>query len=113
MRGRNGVIMAYPSTHPEGGEYRWLRAGSVPELPGYVAELLDDQGASEDAADDERVRAFLDQHVDEARPELLDILLSCVEEQLATKGTASAVRVMADDGDERGCVRVLRGESRS
>ena len=84
VRGRNGVIMVYPSSHSSGGEYQWLTTGPVPVLPSYVADLVPDQGATEDAADDEQVRTFLASHVDETQPELLDRLLGTVKDMLET-----------------------------
>ena len=33
VSGGNGVIIADPPIHPEGGCYEWLRTGPVPELP--------------------------------------------------------------------------------
>jgi hypothetical protein len=33
VRGANGVIIAEPTHHPDGGLYRWERTGPVPELP--------------------------------------------------------------------------------
>lgn len=62
VRGTNGVIVVAPSVHEyaeTGGRYSWQRTGLVPELPGYLRELLPDPIASGDAADDEVVAAFL------------------------------------------------------
>jgi hypothetical protein len=38
-RGNNGYIVAAPSIHPNGGQYRWLRDGEPPEPPIWLAEL--------------------------------------------------------------------------
>ena len=75
-RGRNGVIIVAPSEHGEGGCYQWLRTGPVPVLPDYVAELLPDALDAEEAATDAQVTAFLAEHRDSGRPELLDIHLA-------------------------------------
>jgi Bifunctional DNA primase/polymerase, N-terminal len=40
IRGENGVIIAAPSVHRDGGQYRWITTGPVPVLPGYVASQL-------------------------------------------------------------------------
>jgi len=53
VRGRNGVIVVEPSQHVHhgnGGIYRWLRAGPVPELPGVLAEQLRDAAPELDPA---------------------------------------------------------------
>ena len=42
VRGLNGVIIAAPSVHQGGGEYRWIRHGDVPVLPDALAEQLPD-----------------------------------------------------------------------
>ena len=41
VRGHNGVIIAAPSEHPHpDGQYRWVRTGSIPELPAHLADKL-------------------------------------------------------------------------
>lgn len=71
VRGLNGVILAAPTMHPEGGEYRWQRVGPVPVLPDALAVLLDDASPAEDAATDAQVRAFITGHTEATRPEVL------------------------------------------
>jgi hypothetical protein len=71
VRGANGVIIAEPTEHPDGGRYRWEHAGPVPVLPDEIAGLLDDALASEDAATDTEVAAFTAEHVKGTRPRLL------------------------------------------
>lgn len=71
VRGANGVIIAEPTIHPDGGLYHWEHTGPVPELPAALAELLDDAQASEDAATDAQVAAFTTGHVKGSRPRLL------------------------------------------
>ncbi len=70
-RGRNGVIVAWPTPHPDGGDYRWERIGTVLELPGPVADLLNDTTPAEDAVTDDELTAFLNAHTATDRPELL------------------------------------------
>lgn len=75
VRGTNGVIVTFPSTHEkasEGGQYEWLQTGQVPELPATVAELLHDSGDQIDAASDATVKAFLEQHTGNSKPRFLD-----------------------------------------
>ncbi|MCI4674785.1 phage/plasmid primase, P4 family [Candidatus Mycolicibacterium alkanivorans] len=71
IRGLNGVIIVEPSTHPNGGEYRWIRTGPVPVLPDELAVLLDDASPGEDAATDTQVAEFIAAHTDSVRPEIL------------------------------------------
>jgi Bifunctional DNA primase/polymerase, N-terminal/AAA domain len=70
-RGRNGVIVVWPTPHPDGGEYRWERIGTVLELPGPVAGLLTDTTPAEDAVTDDELTAFLQGHTAADRPQLL------------------------------------------
>lgn len=60
IRGANGVIIAEPTVHPEGGQYRWVRTGPVPSIPDYLAEALPESTTPEDTASDPQVKAFLD-----------------------------------------------------
>lgn len=94
VRGRNGVVMVTPSVHPDGGRYRWLRTGAVPELPAAIAELLPDTTHAEDAATDAEVSAFLKTHQDASRPELLAAVLATFERDVSKGGSRheSAVR---------------------
>jgi hypothetical protein len=76
VRGLNGFIVTAPSLHEEDdGEYRWLRTGVVPYLPGYVADLLPEgAGDGEAAASDEQIEAFKAAHRQSGRksPRLID-----------------------------------------
>jgi hypothetical protein len=75
VRGRNGIIMAWPTPHSkaaDGGEYQWLHTGPVPVLGPTVADILPDQITSEDAASDADIGTFLGEHRASARPELID-----------------------------------------
>lgn len=60
VRGANGVIIAEPTEHPDGGQYRWVRTGVVPVIPDYLAEALPESTTPEDTATDAQVKAFLD-----------------------------------------------------
>jgi hypothetical protein len=59
IRGANGVIIAEPTTHPEGGRYRWERSGTLPPIPDYLADALPDSTTPEDTATDAQVKAFI------------------------------------------------------
>lgn len=72
IRGTNGVIIAEPSHHANGGRYRWERTGPAPALPDKIAELLPDGSPSEGAATGDQVTAFLDEHTGNTRPEVLN-----------------------------------------
>lgn len=71
VRGANGVIIAAPTPHPDDGCYQWMQTGPVPELPPELADMLTDAQASEDAATDEAVAAFIAEHTSSTRPKLL------------------------------------------
>lgn len=60
VRGANGVIVAAPSPHPDGGRYCWVRTGAVPSIPDYISEALPEATTPEDTATDREVKAFLD-----------------------------------------------------
>ena len=72
IRGRNGVIIAAPSHHTGGGEYRWVRGGPLPVLPDELADLLPDGHDSENTATDAEVQAFIDAHSEATRPGILN-----------------------------------------
>ncbi|MDP9433665.1 MAG: bifunctional DNA primase/polymerase [Actinomycetota bacterium] len=75
VRGRNGVVIVAPSEHEKattGGRYAWLRTGRVPALPDTLAARLSDAQDAADTATDAEVAAFLDQHTERTRPELLN-----------------------------------------
>lgn len=71
VRGANGVIIAAPTPHKDGGEYVWRRTGPVPVLADEIAQQIEDVSPSEDAATDAEIRAFLDQHTVESRPGII------------------------------------------
>lgn len=60
IRGANGVIIAAPTQHPDGGHYHWQRTGPVPAIPDYLAEALPESATPDDTATDAQVKAFLD-----------------------------------------------------
>ena len=76
IRGANGVIIAAPTSHPEGGEYQWQRTGPVPVLPEEIAEQLPEASPAVDAATDAGVRAFIASQQGRSRPEVLQGLVS-------------------------------------
>ena len=71
VRGLNGVIIVANSFH-KAGEYAWRRVGPVPEMPDYLADELPDVLATEDAATDAQVLAFIAEHTGATRPEILE-----------------------------------------
>jgi Bifunctional DNA primase/polymerase, N-terminal/Protein of unknown function (DUF3987) len=62
VRGANGVIIAAPTKHPEGGQYRWIRTGVVPDIPDFMTQVLPESTTPEDTATDEQVKKFLATH---------------------------------------------------
>jgi hypothetical protein len=71
IRGLNGVIIAAPSHHKDGGHYQLVRTGHAPTLPAEIAEQLSDTAPAEDAATDAAVSEFIAQYTDSTRPEIL------------------------------------------
>jgi hypothetical protein len=84
VRGKNGVIIAAPTEHPDGGRYWWHTAGPVPVLPRYVADHLTDAVDADAPATDEQVRRFLDGHRDAERVELLDVHVHSFAKKVTT-----------------------------
>jgi hypothetical protein len=82
VRGRNGVILAAPTPHPDGGEYRWLAIGPVPELPAGLAARLPDGAEAEDAATDAEVAAFLAAHTAATQPHKLELTVADLEKRI-------------------------------
>jgi hypothetical protein len=82
VRGRNGVILAAPTPHLDGGEYRWLATGPVPELPAALAELLPDTADAQDAATDAEVAGFLAAHTAATRPRNLELTVADLEKRI-------------------------------
>lgn len=60
IRGTNGVVILAGSWHPKPeGEYRQRHAGPIPELPGYLAEMLPDGSETHAAVTDSAVAEFI------------------------------------------------------
>jgi len=84
VRGQNGVVLVAPSDHPDGGEYRWQRNGTLPVLPDEIADLLPNaELVDADAATDQQMAAFLAEHTKSARPELLGAVINRWHERMA------------------------------
>jgi len=66
VRGRNGVIIAAPTPHPDaetkGGVYRQVRVGEVGPLPEVLRECLTEAGDDAEPLTDAELEAFLDAH---------------------------------------------------
>ena len=82
VRGRNGVILAAPTAHPDGGSYRWLATGPVPELPAALAALLPDTADAQDAATDTEVAAFMAAHTAASKPRNLELTVADLEKRI-------------------------------
>jgi Bifunctional DNA primase/polymerase, N-terminal len=78
VRGYNGVIIATPSHHADGGRYGWMRSGQVSNLSDEVADRLDDASPALDAATDSLVTAFIAQHTTSIDPDVLRGLISAL-----------------------------------
>lgn len=66
VRGKNGVIIAAPTPHPDaetkGGVYRQRKTGPVGPLPEVLRECLTESGEAADPLTDAELDAFLDAH---------------------------------------------------
>lgn len=66
VRGKNGVIIAAPTPHPDaetkGGVYRQVRTGPVSPLPEVLRECLTEAADQNDPLTDAELEAFLDAH---------------------------------------------------
>jgi Bifunctional DNA primase/polymerase, N-terminal len=66
VRGKNGVIIAAPTPHPDaetkGGIYRQVRVGHVGPLPEVLRECLTEAGDDAEPLTDAELDAFLDAH---------------------------------------------------
>ena len=66
VRGKNGVINAPPTPHPDaetkGGDYNQRKTGLVGPLPEVSRECLTEAGESADPLTDAELEAFLDAH---------------------------------------------------
>jgi Bifunctional DNA primase/polymerase, N-terminal len=94
VKADGGVIISQPTVHPEGGEYRWVRGGSIPVLPAVIAEkLVDVSGDAQSAATDSEVRAFIDSHTSNTKPALLSAWANRFESDTAKLGSRHAAMV--------------------
>ncbi len=75
VRGKNGVIVVYPTVHEneaDGAAYRWVRTGALPPVPQEIVDLLPNADRDVDAAPDDVVQAFLDTFTASERPQFRD-----------------------------------------
>lgn len=95
VRGKNGIVVVDPARHskPE-GHYRVRRAGLVPELPAYVADLLDDSTSTESVATDAEVAAALTQWGGMTRPAALQTVLDHWDHDVRSEGASRHVTLV-------------------
>lgn len=61
VRGKNGVIIAAPTPHPDAdGDYHWTSSGCVTALPKVLRDCLSEAAESNDPLTDAELEAFLD-----------------------------------------------------
>jgi len=87
VRGANGVIIAAPTTHPEGGRYHWERTGLVPSVPEFLADALPESATPEDTATDAQVKAFLDANSTGTLTEGITGLANALKAKLDRRGS--------------------------
>src|SRR6476469_6552533 len=81
VRGRNGIIVVFPTPHSKGGRYTWVTTGVLPELPNDLAELLPESTDADSAATDTETVEFLAAHTQSTNPELVDKLFEKIDAQ--------------------------------
>lgn len=83
IRGANGVIIVAPTTHPGGGNYRWVRTGPTPAIPDYIAEALPNSTTPETTASDSEIEKFLTTHTESTKPQALTGLANALKAKIA------------------------------
>ena len=67
VRGRNGVIIAAPTPHPnaetKGGQYQWKRVGALVPLPDVLRRCLSEAADEADPLTEAELEEFLDTYV--------------------------------------------------
>lgn len=81
VRGRNGIIVVFPTPHSKGGRYTWMSTGELPELPADLAELLPDATDADTAATDAETMEFLTTHAVGDRTELTEVIFNRLNDQ--------------------------------
>jgi len=95
VRGRNGVIVVAPSSHPDGGLYKWQTTGVLPPLPRSIADLIPDGALTADVATDAQVAAFLNAATRADRPTLLLAVTKRLEDAIARRSSRHNATVEA------------------
>lgn len=90
IRSGNTVIVAEPTPHTKGGQYRWLTAGPVPALPAEARALLTQKDKA--GAGQVDLKAFVAAHTQEARPHKLAALLMLHTKAAQTRNPHDAMQ---------------------
>ena len=77
VRGKNGVVIAAPTPHPDGGHYHWAKTGSVvTSPPGALRECLSAATTTDvEPLTDEAFKDFLGAHDRDDRPGAMSVVL--------------------------------------
>jgi putative DNA primase/helicase len=79
IRGQNGLIVVEPSPHwmsADGGRYKFLNPGPLPELADYIAKLLPEPSKDVDVATESDIMRFVSQYSSRAtKPRLANAIL--------------------------------------
>lgn len=77
VRGENGVIIAAPTPHPDGGEYRWARAGGIVTPPpvALLGCLSEASSVAVMPLSDDGLDNFLKHHGRDDRPQAMRVVL--------------------------------------
>jgi len=90
VRGNNGIIVVAPTLHSraeQGGCYRWKSAGTIPELPTAIADLLPDATSTDEAATDAQVQDFRATHTEGSDPGRLRPIVERYQRLVGTRAS--------------------------
>lgn len=85
VRGSNGIIVVAPTVHQkkeDGGQYKWLRTGTLPYLPYEISRLLPGHMVANPSVDLTVVESFMGKYEDAKFPWLLSTRLADVQPRL-------------------------------
>lgn len=96
VRGENGVILAAPSIHPSGGAYRWVRTGTLPEIPTNLAAMIPSRSYGPvNMLHPGQIEALVKNWSREDEPSLLDVRMKALQRKPKTEGTRHRIFLQA------------------
>ncbi|MFZ0834896.1 MAG: bifunctional DNA primase/polymerase [Mycobacterium sp.] len=85
VRGKNGVVIAAPTPHPDGGDYHWAKTGPVvAPPPGALRECLSTASTDDvEPLTDTAFEEFLRAHDQDGRPGAMSVVLKRFDADVA------------------------------